>query len=36
MELTRIFFEHMNKSSNVKKMKGFFQQENLKSLKVMI
>ena len=36
MELTGIFFEHMDKSSNVKKMKGFFQQEKLKILKVMI
>ena len=28
MELTGNFFDHMDKSSNVKKMKGFFQQKN--------
>ena len=28
MELTGNFFEHMDKSSNVKKMKGFFQQKH--------
>ena len=29
MELTGDFFDHMDKSSNVKKMKGFFQQKKL-------
>ena len=29
MELTGTFFEHMDKFSKVKKMKGFFQQESL-------
>ena len=29
MELTGNFFEHMDKSSNVKKMKGFFKQKKL-------
>ena len=29
MELTGNFFEHMDKSLNVKKMKGFFQQKKV-------